>query len=839
MEGFLRPATHSSQTARSRRLRRVAVTAVFVGILALAAWLRLSHLDITLFEHDEAEWSNAALDLVRGGPPPLVGVSSLVAVATGPAFIYTLAASMLVSTDPSFVTGSVGLFNLIGVALTFFFTRRYFGPLPAALATLLYATNPWAVYHSRKIWNPNLMPLLSIVLLWALFLVAVDRRTRYLLLASAALALCLQLNQAGLVLVPLVGGFIVVYWRRIGLGTILGATIVALAVSAPYLYHELNSGFKNLRLALRVSGAKPVIDGEAARFVLGLSAGWEFPSDVFGVWARPGEVVPDGLVANVISTALFITGLGVLASRALRSPPSKQAQREGAILLLLWVLVPVMLLTWHGFELHQRYLLLTQPSQFVIAGLGAEAMAARLAPTCIAPRRKGRIILALAALPVVIAGGVHFHQYTSILDMIERNGLERSYGVPVRYYKQAFATIDRLRDSLPGEPVVWAPERSLHTIRYFTRISGAPVRHATDRNVIVMPGDDDRDRVYVDMFSDDALRQRLIDLGFQELPEETIAVPGGQTFFRFYRVPAGTRARLLASLSRAGPDSRLSNGYALARWDFGLEGASTTKIQLRTAWEMWQAPLVSDDPRDCLSQHLIDVDGRELAVQDITLEEARLLRQGDLILVWSEAPIPEDVERQQAWLDLGTFGCWKRETAHVVDPDGTKVGDALRIGPFAVGRSLGPAEIAPQRRVGARLGDDVELVGHDLDESATGQNQALRVVLYWRALGVPRADYTVFVQLLHGGELVAQQDNPPKKGRYPTSLWLEGEVVADEYVLVLPSVLPDGEYRLIAGMYTRTDMRRLPVLVAGGRTDADYVDLGTLRLERGRVVKRE
>ncbi len=109
---------------------------------------------------------------------------------------------------------------------------------------------------------------------------------------------------------------------------------------------------------------------------------------------------------------------------------------------------------------------------------------------------------------------------------------------------------------------------------------------------------------------------------------------------------------------------------------------------------------------------------------------------------------------------------------------------------------------------GADLGGQVELLGYRLDDADPDR---LRGRLYWRA-GPQRIplDYTVFVQALQDGKVVAQWDNQPREGGYPTSLWAPDEVVEDWFALSLPAQARQG-ITLVAGMYDLETMERLPV----------------------------
>ena len=98
----------------------------------------------------------------------------------------------------------------------------------------------------------------------------------------------------------------------------------------------------------------------------------------------------------------------------------------------------------------------------------------------------------------------------------------------------------------------------------------------------------------------------------------------------------------------------------------------------------------------------------------------------------------------------------------------------------------------------------------------TGQEgEALRLVLYWGSQGRPSQDYTVFVHIAEGRQIVAQRDQQPLEGFYPTSMWRDGEVIPDVYLLPSPSA--DAEIRV--GLYDPHTMQRL----SRDDTDVDYV----------------
>ncbi len=111
-----------------------------------------------------------------------------------------------------------------------------------------------------------------------------------------------------------------------------------------------------------------------------------------------------------------------------------------------------------------------------------------------------------------------------------------------------------------------------------------------------------------------------------------------------------------------------------------------------------------------------------------------------------------------------------------------------------------------------RLGDQFELIGYNLDRTHAPPGGAIGLRLYWKALRRPDADYTAFVQVRDAANhIVAQKDNPPQAGAYPTSFWDAGEVVIDDRVLEFPAGVSAGEYPIKVGLYLPPANDRLPI----------------------------
>jgi len=133
-------------------MRRITATKLaLIAIMLLAAYLRLSNLDLTEFKLDEAHVCSRAAEFLASGRPPLVGIGSSVGAANPPLFIYLTAIPVSLSKNPTVIAGFIALLNVGAVLGCYLLTREYFGEKVGLIATLLFAVSPWAVFYSRKI----------------------------------------------------------------------------------------------------------------------------------------------------------------------------------------------------------------------------------------------------------------------------------------------------------------------------------------------------------------------------------------------------------------------------------------------------------------------------------------------------------------------------------------------------------------------------------------------------------------------------------------------------------------------------------------------------------------
>ncbi|HTP11004.1 MAG TPA: glycosyltransferase family 39 protein [Anaerolineae bacterium] len=122
-------------------------------------------------------------------------------------------------------------------------------------------------------------------------------------------------------------------------------------------------------------------------------------------------------------------------------------------------------------------------------------------------------------------------------------------------------------------------------------------------------------------------------------------------------------------------------------------------------------------------------------------------------------------------------------------------GEPIVLGAVNVWRGNRVMEEPPiQHPMNVILGDAIELAGYNLEQTS----DAIKLTLIWKSLHTIDEDYTVFTHMLdQSGRQIAGEDNQPVNGTYPTSHWMPGEYVSDEYTIPITS----KEFEIEVGLY--------------------------------------
>lgn len=375
-------------------------------ILFIAGVLRLFNINRAMFNDDEASVFRIAHDAVAFGLLPLTSNRASLGNLNPPLVVYFLMLPASLSANPLWGQVMVALFNTAAVALTYFFTRRYYGRLAGTIAALLYATSIGAWTFSRNIWPQNFLPFFVILFMFLLFRGVVERRKGWFFWAIVVLGALYQFHGSSLYLLIPLGAAVLFAFKTIRLREIGLAIVALLLLFAPYIYWEIHSHFSDITVILSATKQQATLDTEALHFYLFfLHPTVVSPYLDFAAHIRDTHIMlPDAqsilmttplrylhsfikgsyyLTVLLLVGGIAIAALQVLSPQSFLSPTTSAKERfvrwwtdfraapyrQGLVLLLLWQVVPLLLLSDHSIVLFAHYFIFFLPGQFILIAL--------------------------------------------------------------------------------------------------------------------------------------------------------------------------------------------------------------------------------------------------------------------------------------------------------------------------------------------------------------------------------------------------------------------------------------------------------------------------------------
>jgi len=155
-----------------------------------------------------------------------------------------------------------------------------------------------------------------------------------------------------------------------------------------------------------------------------------------------------------------------------------------------------------------------------------------------------------------------------------------------------------------------------------------------------------------------------------------------------------------------------------------------------------------------------------------------------------------------------------------------------------MGAPPGPAMAPANRsqaamvRIGAQLDGKVELSGAQIQPAQLVAGEPVKMTLFFKVLETVPNDYVVFVHIedVDGRAERINIDHRPMGGNYPTTQWKKGEVVRDEFGILIPAGMPIRGVNVYTGLWDpQTDKRMKVTNATAIKTDgADRILVGAI-----------
>jgi 4-amino-4-deoxy-L-arabinose transferase-like glycosyltransferase len=138
---------------------------------------------------------------------------------------------------------------------------------------------------------------------------------------------------------------------------------------------------------------------------------------------------------------------------------------------------------------------------------------------------------------------------------------------------------------------------------------------------------------------------------------------------------------------------------------------------------------------------------------------------------------------------------------------------------YAQPRRIALEETPPDMRgLDIRFGDQFFLLGYDLGDDSVPVGESLHLRLYWVALTRMSTNHTFYVHIFgQQGERIGSVDTYPGGGNYPTTLWVPGDVICEEYAIPVDrEAAAPVAARVRVGVYGSSSQEYLPATDARG-----------------------
>ncbi len=679
--------------------KRLSSPLIFLVIIILAALLRLPNPGIAEFKYDEARLCQYSADLITHRQIPIVGISSSRGLPNPPLMIYLHAIPMLFSRNPAMIVVFIASLHTVSVGLTYLLGRRFFDKFTALVSAVLFATSPWAISDARKI-GTHILPLLTVILLYTLFVIVVEKRHRAVIWLGIILALVTQTY-----LLTFLYGIVVLViflcfparfiaaddskpaidsqsfkrhlwqWRYIFISASL-----FLLISAPYLIVVLGKILNTPgEIASGVWDEAFRLDSLAWRFSLWNASGFNLES-LLGVSAPLF-----GKYAVALKVLYYLIGGLVLGGciYAVYRIINRGSGYEKYAVLLIWYFVPVAIMTYRASPLLRTYLNMVYPAQFIFVAVALRPIwNFRLKKRTTQLNVISRVVVGGLICVICITQIASTFRLRQLLATSDTTG---GFGVPLRQWQELItetkeiAAQEELSQIFIGTTGTMPRYENLPSIlNYLLRPKLAP-RFLNPQlpNAQFTIVSTENPALYLVTRDDAWLHDELSMRGAQVAHTDFITDKLKTWLYILPAYSANTPQHML--------NARFSNGAKLAGYTAPNNLNSETGFILTTYWVIETTTPAQRARNYSVFNHLVNSTGKKWAQQDGMGFPSYAWQNGDVIIHHYPLDIPSTAPRGEYWILTGMYALEPpRDRAETVDEQGTRLDNQVKLGPFTL-----------------------------------------------------------------------------------------------------------------------------------------------------------
>ena len=616
-----------------------------VAIIIIAGLLRIIFPGLSEFKADEARLYASSLNFITKLEMPTHGITSSIGIPNFPISTWLYAIPLTLWKHPYSATIFTGLLNTAAIIICWHITKRFWNTRTALIATILFASSPWAVIFSRKIWAQNTLPFF--VGAWALSgLIALHDRRKWPTFLHGFLTFCIpQIHFSGLALIPISFINLIICRKTIAWKSLIVGVASAILLAAPLAIHFNSSGSLPIQGLLNRSSI--LTNFESLEYYWMLSIG----SDIHSItgptkYANFLSSIPDYTAVHWFWTTLIIFGCAsLLINTGLQSPASR--------MLLSWLIVPLLIQYISPFDVHLHYFIVTFPVQYIVAAIGADQVFKVLKP---------RVFRITGWSLVLSSVSLQTWAIIALLQYVSLHNTPGGFGTPLSMTMNAVNKAQHLYSNTDASEVLILgigndPAVDDYPAIYDALLSHVPHRFVDKRYSNVLP------KLPAIILQHQPVKQQTIHNYYDQLLAAKSYVrlrPGEGTITVSQLLPFAPKPTAYHQFMYPGT---LANGVSIL-------GYSTHSTDNNLQWEIHWTTGERTDVNYHFFNHLYNATGEKIGQSDRPSFPAHQWKDGDRVISF----FADNFNNQVKQLKVGMYTYPDLENIFFVDDSGTPVG---------------------------------------------------------------------------------------------------------------------------------------------------------------------
>lgn len=356
---------------------------ILILILVVAVFYRFYNIrNYMTFLGDEGRDVLVVYRILHGQLTLLGPTASVGGFFLGPIYYYFMAPFLwLFNYDPVGPAIMIALFGVVTVWLVYKVGKEFFGSAVGMIASGLYAISPLVVIYSRSSWNPNLMPLFSLLTLYLIYKALVAGNLKLFLLSGFLFGIAMQLHYLSVFLGVIIFTYMLMYqfaysknnlfskifkqYLLVFLGFIVGWS--------PFIAFEFRHGFNNISSIFNFIFNPQATSGHIDFFGTTGDVFFRIFGRLITNFPSP-EKISSWMNLNIASWQLATILLGIicvgyLIYRCFKEYRSRSADFAKYSLLFLWLIFGVGLFGLYKKSIYDYYFGFMFPLPFLIVGI--------------------------------------------------------------------------------------------------------------------------------------------------------------------------------------------------------------------------------------------------------------------------------------------------------------------------------------------------------------------------------------------------------------------------------------------------------------------------------------